>query len=170
MWHYARGRALAATGDIAAAQTQLALLQALATGDALKRVKLEFNPAPAVLDVAVHTLAGHIAAARKDYGSAAQHLGEAARREDALTYGEPPEWTVPVRQELGQVLLAAGRPTDAERAFREDLRRFPDNGWSLSGLARALRAQGRNAEAAEAEAKFRRAWQDADVELAAQLE
>ena len=92
-----------------------------------------------------------------------RHLHAAAEAEDALVYGEPPEWTVPVRQELGAVLLAAGRPADAEAAFRRDLKRFPDNGWSLHGLAAALRAQGRTAEAAQAEARFRTAWQGADV-------
>ncbi|MBD0319508.1 MAG: hypothetical protein ICV87_04190, partial [Gemmatimonadetes bacterium] len=54
----------------------------------------------------------------------------------------------------------------AEAAFREDLRRFPANGWSLHGLARALRAQGRAADAARAEAELRRAWGQADFRLA----
>jgi cytochrome c-type biogenesis protein CcmH/NrfG len=62
------------------------------------------------------------------------------------------------------VLLAAGRPGDAEAAFRQDLERFPENGWSLHGLAAALRAQGRTADAAQAEARFRTAWRGADVQ------
>jgi tetratricopeptide (TPR) repeat protein len=170
MWRYARGRAFAARGDAAGAEAELAQLRELAASDALKNVKLEFNMAPAVLNVAVHTLAGQIAAARQNYGLAAEQLMEAARLEDAFVYGEPPEWTVPVRQELGEVLLTAGRAPDAERAFREDLKRFPENGWSLNGLARALRAQGRNTEAVEVEARFRRAWEGADVKLAGSLD
>jgi hypothetical protein len=51
--------------------------------------------------------------------------------------------------------------------YREDLRRFPENGWSLFGLAQALRAQGKKNDAAAAEARFRRAWADADVTLTA---
>jgi Flp pilus assembly protein TadD len=90
-------------------------------------------------------------------------LRDAVRREDALLYGEPPEWTVPARQDLGAVLLMANRPAEAEQAFREDLAKFPENGWSLHGLATALRAQGRSADADAVEADFRRVWETADV-------
>src|SRR2546430_10336843 len=36
------------------------------------------------------------------------------------------------------------------RSYREDLRRNPGNGWALRGLAAALTAQGRAADAARA--------------------
>ena len=51
--------------------------------------------------------------------------------------------------------------------YREDLKRFPENGWSLFGLGQALRAQGKDTEAAAAEARFRRAWAGTDVTLTA---
>jgi Flp pilus assembly protein TadD len=92
-------------------------------------------------------------------------LTDAVRLEDALLYGEPPEWTVPTRQDLGAVLLEAGRPPEAEAAFREDLERFPMNGWSLHGLSVALRAQGRDAEAATVESQLARVWETADVHV-----
>jgi len=163
MWHYARGRAFAARGDVAAASAELASLRATADDPAIARLRLEFNTAGGILGIATEVLAGHIAAAEGDYGSAVEHLREGARREDALLYGEPPEWSVPVRQELGRVLLEAGQPAEAERAFREDLARFPANGWSLSGLAAALRAQGRTAQADSVEAEFRKVWSTADA-------
>jgi hypothetical protein len=125
---------------------------------------IEFMPG-AVLAIAREVLAGHVAAARRDMKSAVARLEDAARLEAALTYGEPPEWTVPVRQELGMVMLAAGRAADAERVFREDLKRFPDNGWSLRGLELALRARGRAAEADEVKAQASSAWATADVDL-----
>jgi Flp pilus assembly protein TadD len=121
-------------------------------------MRLEFNMAGAVQQIAAEVLAGHVAAAQRDYAKAIEHLREAARRESALVYGEPPEWTVPVRQELGAVLLAAGRPADAEQVYRQDLDRFPDNGWSLYGLSASLRAQGKAAEADAAMAGYRKVW------------
>ena len=63
--------------------------------------------------------------------------------------------------------MKAGRNAEAEKVYREDLRRFPENGWSLFGLAQALRAQGKNAEADAVEARFRRAWASTDVTLTA---
>ena len=85
--------------------------------------------------------------------------------EDDLPYGEPPPWFYPVRHNLGAALLQLGRAADAEAVYREDLRRHPGNGWSLFGLSRALRAQGRGPEADAADARFRKAWERADVTL-----
>ncbi|HEX9165696.1 MAG TPA: hypothetical protein VF862_07275, partial [Gemmatimonadales bacterium] len=138
-------------------------LRALAADSVLAPQRMEYNTSGAVLGVAVEVLAGFVAQAAGNHGAAVTHLEDAVRREDALTYGEPPEWTVPPRQDLGAMLLAATRPREAERAFREDLAKFPENGWSLRGLAEALRASGRAAEAADVEARFRKAWETADV-------
>ena len=63
------------------------------------------------------------------------------------------------------MLLRAGRPIESEEAFRADLQRSPANGWSLPGLATALRAQGRSADAQAVEAEFRRVWETADVDI-----
>jgi tetratricopeptide (TPR) repeat protein len=147
IWLYAHGRALATRGHLKAADAALAQLQAIARDPQVKSLQLEFNTSGAVLGIAGEVLAGHIAAAKGDLTHAIDRLQEAARREDALVYGEPPEWTVPVRQELGSLLLKAGRPDEAERVFREDLKRFPKNLWSQQGLAEALRSLNREPEA-----------------------
>ncbi|MHB1225282.1 MAG: hypothetical protein ACYC2G_14740 [Gemmatimonadaceae bacterium] len=165
IWHYARGRAFAANHRIQQAEAELAHVHAAATDPRLAGVKLEFNESQAILGIAEQVLAGSIASARGDHDEAIARLRQAARLEDALTYGEPPDWTVPVRHDLGAILLAAERPGEAEQVYREDLTRFPSNGWSLVGLAEALRAQGRAAEADEVAAEFQRAWAAADVKL-----
>jgi tetratricopeptide (TPR) repeat protein len=166
MWHYARGRALAATGKLSEAEAELARVHVAATDPRLAGVRLEFNESPAILGIAEHVLAGSIASARGDHAGAVSHLRAAAAIEDGLAYGEPPDWTVPVRHDLGAALLAAGRATEAERVYREDLKRFPSNGWSLLGLSQSLRAQRKGAEAGRVMAEFRRAWSTADVEIA----
>ena len=140
IWLYAHGRALAARGHRKAADATLAQLRAIARDPHVMSLRLEFNNAGAVLGIATEMLAGHIAKAKGDLPGAIDHLREAVRREDALVYGEPPEWTVPVREDLGWLLLKAGRPDEAERVFREDLKRFPNNLWSQQGLDGASRA------------------------------
>ena len=62
------------------------------------------------------------------------------------------------------MLLDAGSAVEAEQVFGEDLERFPRNGWSLHGLAQALQAQGRAAEADSVEVRVRTVWASADVE------
>lgn len=166
LWHYARGRALVARGEVAQAEAELSQLRAIAQDPRMDELRLEFNNSGAVLDIATPVLAGHIAAAKGDYPNAIAQLREAANREDALVYGEPPEWSVPVRQELGLVLLQAERNAEAQQAFEQDLKRFPDNGWSLHGLARALRAQNRDAEAQSTQQRFQKVWSGADMQLA----
>ena len=120
-----------------------------------------------MLSIAPEILAGEIAAAKKNYDVAINHLERAVRLEDALVYTEPAEWHYPPRLALGAVLLEANRPSEAETVYWEDLRRNPDNGWALFGLTAALKAQGKNEEAALAEARFKKAWARADVTLTA---
>jgi tetratricopeptide (TPR) repeat protein len=159
MWQYARGRALTAKGDLAGATAALERVRAAMQDSTLATMRLEFNSSLSVAKIAEGVLAGHIAAARGDDRAAEAHLRRAAKAEASLVYGEPPEWTVPVQQELGVILLAAGRPADAEQAFRQDLERFPDNGWSLYGLAESLRGQGKTAEAETTLTRYRKVWE-----------
>jgi tetratricopeptide (TPR) repeat protein len=92
-------------------------------------------------------------------------LAQATAIEDGLAYDEPHLWLAPTRHALGAALLAAGRYDDAQRVYREDLRHYPANGWSLAGLAEALRRSGRADDARAVEAQARTAWRNADVPL-----
>ena len=67
--------------------------------------------------------------------------------------------------EVLRLWLAAGQANEAQGVYEEDLRRYPENGWSLFGLVQALDAQRRPAQ--EARARFEAAWRHADVKLAA---
>ncbi|APR84737.1 TPR repeat protein [Minicystis rosea] len=121
------------------------------------------NHAAAVLEVASKILEGEIAAARGRVDEAIVTLQRAVELEDALAYGEPPDWPIPARHTLGAVLVAAGRAAEAEQVYRDDLRHNPENGWALLGLTQSLLMQGRGAEAAETRDRFRRAFARADV-------
>src|SRR5204863_2823131 len=110
-------------------------------------------------------LAGNLDAAKKNYDSAVAHLERAVRLEDALVYTEPAEFHYSPRQALGAVLLEAGRPAEAETVYWEDLRRNKESGWSLFGLMQALKAQGKNDDAALIEARFTKACARADLTL-----
>lgn len=168
MWHYASGRALTATGDNDAADRDLEKLTAIANGAEVEPLRMEFNRSADILAVAREVLAGRIAESRGQFDKAETHMRAAVRNEDAMLYGEPPEWSVPVRQELGEVLLAAGKPDAAAEAFRQDLERFPGNGWSLHGLALAEQTLGNSSRAMELQQEFEEVWEEADIKLAQQ--
>ena len=97
------------------------------------------------------------------FDAAIARLREAVAREDKLVYDEPPDWIQPVRHTLGAVLLRAGRPAEAEIVYREDLRVYPENGWSLMGLRDSLSAQSETAEAVAVDKRFKKQWAKADI-------
>lgn len=165
MWHYAQGLAAVAQGRPEDARTHHAALAEAAADPAIERMRV-FDRYSLIggVRIAERTVAAALAVQRKDHGAAITALREAAAMEDELPYDEPPAWHAPVRQQLGAVLLAAGKPAEAETAYREELRRNPENGWSLHGLEQALRAQRKRKEADEVAERFRRAWANADVQ------
>ncbi len=158
MAYYARGVALAAAGRDEEARATLDTLAAVAQ-------VLPPGDNQVATQIAAHALMGEMAARRGDVADAIDHFRLAVDLEDGLTYNEPPTWYYPMRHSLGKALLAAGRPAEAETVYREDLERFPENGWSLYGLTEALRAQGKAPEADAAAQRLRRAWAGADVTL-----
>jgi tetratricopeptide (TPR) repeat protein len=164
-WHYARGLAYTAQGksDSAALERDSLVVITLAIpADKL----VHQNSAKSVLQVAIRHLAGEMAAKAGDTDLVVQQLNKAVALEDELNYEEPPAWYMPIRQRLGAVLLAAGRPRQAEKVYRADLAHRPENGWSLYGLAESLKAQNRGHDAAQIEQRFEKAWKTADVKLA----
>jgi tetratricopeptide (TPR) repeat protein len=110
-------------------------------------------------------LAGEICYREGQMTRAFDYLREAVRKEDMLRYSEPPDWLIPSRHALGAALLQSREYRDAEEVYREDLRRRPENGWSLFGLARSLQGQGKSAEARLVSARLQKAWRHADFKL-----
>lgn len=164
IWHYARGTAHARQGRRDAAARELAALQRAAADPALAAVRLKnLNAAALLVRIAELTLRADLASSGARHAVAVALLREATAVEDALQYDEPHLWLAPTRHALGATLLDAGRAAEAERVFRDDLRHYPANGWSLGGLARAQRAQGRDDAARATEAELRLAWPHADA-------
>jgi tetratricopeptide (TPR) repeat protein len=169
MWHYARGLAYSARGELDEASDELVNLEKIAREKSMDGFRVTFsrNGAKAILDIAAEVLAGEIAGKRGEYDIAVARLHRAVLLEDNLIYNEPPDWHVPVRQSLGAVLLDAGRPAEAEAIYWQDLEQNRENGWSLFGLMQSLRAQGDVEKAAVIEERFKAAWKRADVQLTA---
>ena len=158
IWHYARGTALARTGRLDAAEQELGRLEQLAADPSLRALKLKnLNPAAELTRIAELTLRADIALGRGDAPLAVTLLREVTQIEDALQPDEPHLWLAPTRHALGSALLAAGRADEAAQVYRQDLQHYPNNGWSLHGLARVLEQQGRAAPAQQARSAARQA-------------
>ena len=168
IWHFARGMAYVRTGKQAEADRELEALRTIARDPALAKISFfDINHADAVLAVAVPLLQGELLRAQGKPTQAIAALREAVAAEDKLNYNEPADWPLPARWYLGAALLETGDARGAAEAYRQDLTTYPDNGWSLFGLAQAQRTLGDAAGAADSERRYRAAWQWADAPLTA---
>jgi hypothetical protein len=162
--HFGRGVAHAALGRAdEAKREQRAYLEARQkiSGD----LDWGYNKAARVLVVTDNVLAARVAEAEKRLAPAIEAWRRAVAAEDLLNYNEPADWFYPTRESLGAALLRNANGADAERVFRDDLERNPKNARSLFGLWQSLAAQGRRADATQAERDFKTAWQRADTDL-----
>ena len=162
MWHFTRGAAHSSLGHADEARRERDLLQAATTNVPPDRT-MGNNLAADLLAIAALMLDGEMLAKQDNFDQALPKLRDAVAREDKLVYDEPPDWIQPARHTLGAVLLRAGRATEAEAVYRDDLNIYPENGWSLMGLRDALAAQGKTADAAAVDKRFKKQWAQADI-------
>lgn len=163
-WLQARATALAAKGRVADAKALLPDLDRAIAAVPAGATQGQ-NAARPLYEIGALKAKARIALAEGRRDAALAGLREAAAMEDKLAYNEPSDEFFPVRHLLGAALLDGGRARDAEAVYREDLRRNPANGWALNGLAKALEAQGKKADAERA--RFKEAWRHSDTELTA---
>jgi tetratricopeptide (TPR) repeat protein len=139
VWHYARGIALARTGDAAGARRELKQLTnhlraAKRDDSAVKNT----HAVSELIELSAHLLRAEIASASGDDAAAVAHARRAVKSEEALEPDEPPIWSMPARHVLGALLLESGHAAEAARVYRKDLGIYPDNAWSLSGISEFL--------------------------------
>ncbi len=157
--HYARSLAYLGKGHRGQAGSELAALRQVAAEPVFRDLTIwNINGMTDLLDIAISTLEGEIAARDKDYAKAIARLEHAVRIEDGLNYNEPPDWYYPARHSLAAVLLESGRASEAETVLWDDLRRNPENGWALAGLIECMRAQGRPERLEEMRKRLDGAW------------
>jgi tetratricopeptide (TPR) repeat protein len=167
-WHMARGIALAESGKVAEAERELTALR-----EAAKKIPetamLFTTPVTVALKVADELLAGEIALAKGDRKAAIEMLRQAAASEAKVSYAEPPDWDLPIREWLGRALMIDGQYAEAEKAFREEIARNRRSGRALFGLAESLSRQGKESSAALVRIELRDAWKNADTQLSTEL-
>jgi pimeloyl-ACP methyl ester carboxylesterase len=164
VWHYSRGLAFVARARLDQATAEQTALRAVMKHQAFATT-LKDLPLLTNLRIAAAILDGEVSLQRGNAEAAIASLREAVTIEDGIPYNEPPVWHHPPRQILGAILLDAGRASDAEVVYREDLKRFRENGWSLFGLAKSLQAQQKSNEALDVNRRFEKAWARADIQL-----
>lgn len=158
MWHYARGVASAAKGDLTAAAAEAGAIDEIATKGDLSFLIDNYIPGDQLLQIARHVVLGRMAQQQGDNAKAIAEFQAAAALQDGMPYMEPPYWYYPVRQSLGAALLQAGRAAEAVDAFKAALKEAPNDGWAIYGLMEAQKKLGDDAGAKVSEAELAKAW------------
>jgi tetratricopeptide (TPR) repeat protein len=166
VWHYARAMAFISKNNLAEAEKEIAELELFSSNKEIEGLSIwGINSAGLLIKIAYQVSMGELEAKKKNYDLAISHLNKSVELEEQLRYDEPPTWFYPCRQNLGAVLIEAGRYKDAQIVYEENLGEIPNNGWGLFGLQQALLMQGRSKEAAEVEKRFNDAWKYSDIKL-----
>jgi tetratricopeptide (TPR) repeat protein len=166
VWHYARAMAFISKDELDKAEEEIKQLEVYSSNKEIEELSIwGINSAGLLIKIAYQVSRGELEVKKKNYNSAIAHLQKAVELEDQLRYDEPPTWFYPCRQNLGAVLIEAGRYEEAQIVYEENLREIPNNGWGLFGLQQALLKQGKVSEAAEIQKKFNVVWKYSDVQL-----
>ena len=160
--HFARSVAYSALGETDKARDEIRRMDEAAS-QMSDKWKMGNNSAESVIAVARKMAEGELAFRLGRAEEAFEHLREAVKLEEGLAYDEPPGWMQPVRHALGALLMADGRYQEAEAVYRADLKRHPNNAWSLLGLRQSLEKQRKHAEAIALAPQVKKAWARADV-------
>ena len=158
-----RGVAWANLGEISKAKKELEDLRELRQ-TLPKSYTIGRASATRLLGIAELLVSADVKRASGDLDEAIDLLARATRIEDSLPYNEPPDWYFPTRHVLGATLTEAGYFDEAEAVYWQDLRKAPDNGYSIKGLLNIAEARS-DPRSAEYKSKFDVVWKSADVRL-----
>lgn len=139
--HFARGLALANTGNIDMAITEANLFDELRLNPSAEMRILHNNTVLDLLAVDAPMLRGEIAYKKGDYSEAFALLRTSVRRQDGLKYDEPWGKMQPIRHALGGLLCEQGYYEEGEEVFRKDLKYHPNNPFGLIGLIGCLKGR-----------------------------
>jgi tetratricopeptide (TPR) repeat protein len=166
---YAKGAQASEGGQLQEADRESGLLDALLWRLSKEEVddenKRSRDQVLKLLGTASLELRGEIEARKGNIDQARKLLEEAVKEETELGYSEPPRYSRPPAEVLGEVLMRAGKFFDARAAYQKDLTERPRSGFALHGIALSWEKEGNRAEAAKGYSEFLAAWSHADPEL-----
>ncbi|MEO6556275.1 MAG: tetratricopeptide repeat protein, partial [Ferruginibacter sp.] len=161
-----RGMAYLGKNDIPKATIELSLLKEISMDTTLKQLTIwGINSTYDIVQIAVNVLSAEIYQKQQQFDKSIVYFNQAIALEDNLNYDEPPDWFFSVRHQLGTVLLKANKYKEAEKVYLEDLLKYKENGWSLTGLYEAVQKQGRSEDAENIKKRFVNAWRYADTKI-----
>lgn len=145
-WHFSRGVALAALGEVESAKKEKTLFE-----ETIPKIKPQDEIAKVsarkVMELAETLLNAALAEAENNPREYERLLKKGVEIQDRFDYDEPPAWYIPVSQMLGFAYLKQKKYAEAQTMFKTTLSKQQRNGRSLFGLYLSYKGQGKNVEA-----------------------
>lgn len=166
---YAAARVALENSQIAKAKLLLEQLEAHFWASAnTTRVKYEegfFTTSRSTTAVLLDLLRGLVSAAEGKLPAAKDWLQQAKQKQQKLGYQEPPTISTPIDEELGWLLVEAGKYKQAFESFEQALQARPESGFLFYALAHTSNMLNDRKAAARYQAKLQKAWEQADRQL-----
>lgn len=165
LYHFAVGMAKANKQRVDDAKEDLKEMKELMKDSSLA---LPFTPFSSALEgaiVAENLLAGTIALKEKRVDDAITAFTKAVTTEENMVYNEPRDWLLNPKHYLGNAYLENNDGINAEKYFRKDLLNNNENGWALYGLYKALLLQKKITDASKVLARYKVAFNKADIKI-----
>jgi len=175
LWHYAKGVAYSATGDVENAAAEQVKFRAAVARVPEQRMVFN-NECTEVLKVADAMLAGELEYRLENYDAAFDHLRRTVELYDRLNYSEPWSWMQPPRHALGTLLLEQGHVAEAAEVYRADLglddtlvrpSQHPGNVWALHGYVECCERLGDTKRRDQIREELAAAQSVADIDVTA---
>ena len=124
-----------------------------------------FGYASRIFAVHLLDLRGSVLSVQGKHEEAFKMLNEAIENEKNLGYWEPPHYTRPVLESLGQAFIRAGKYKEAMDAFEKILKVRPNSGFGFLAIARTYAKADDKTKATQFYKEFLKSWQNADRDL-----
>ena len=139
--HFARAIGAARLGNLEQARLEIARLQEIRQRLPVRKGEYEWGTQ---VEIQRQVAAAWFAFAEGKHSDAVGLMRQAATLDEASEkHPVTPGAILPAREQLGELLLAAGKPADALSAFEASLLRAPGRLNSILGAARAARLSGK---------------------------
>jgi tetratricopeptide (TPR) repeat protein len=163
LYHFAKGIAFSYKKERDNASKELDQMREFMKDSSLNIPFTPFSPAIEGARVAEQILLGVIHEQRNLYDGAIRHFKMADSIETQMVYNEPRDWLLNPKHYLGNMFLKTDQWKNAENIFKKDMLNNKENGWALFGLYKALNGQNRKADADKVLARFKKAFDRADI-------
>ena len=155
--HYARGEAMARSGDAAGVEREAQAIGAILDGP--QSATLGSKTAESLVKVSRHVLEGRAAMLAKDPAKAADAYFLGLKAQAAANFSfDPPLFWYPVRRSYGAALVAAGDYQRAREHLLVTLVRWPNDPLTLYTLSMAERGLGDEESADRNLARAKAVW------------